>query len=302
MQKITPHLWFDSEAVEAAEFYSSTVPDSRVTNVTTIYDTPSGDTDIVSFELMGQQFMAISAGPLFKFTPAVSFLITCTKKEQVDTVWARLSAGGTVLMPLESYPFSERYGWTEDRYGLSWQLMLAAEEQGGRRITPTLMFVGDVCGKAEEAINFYTSLFPNSGVGRILRYGEGEDPDEDGTVKHASFLLEGQEFAAMDSAREHDFGFNEAISFLVSCETQEEIDHYWDSLSAVPQAEQCGWLKDRYGLSWQVAPSAMDKMLRTGTKEQVARVTEAFLKMKKFDVAELRRAYERAEGRVGGEG
>jgi predicted 3-demethylubiquinone-9 3-methyltransferase (glyoxalase superfamily) len=302
MQKITPHLWFDTEAVEAAEFYASTLPDSLVTNVTTIHDTPSGDTDIVSFELLGHPFMAISAGPLFKFTPAVSFLISRPTKGEVDALWARLSDGGTVLMPLESYPFSERYGWTEDRYGLSWQIMLAGEGQGGQGITPTLMFVGEVCGKAEEAINFYTSLFPNSKLGPILRYGKGEEPDQEGTVKYASFLLEGEDFAAMDSARGHDFGFNEAISFIVSCETQEEIDRYWDSLSAVPEAEQCGWLKDRFGLSWQVVPSAMDEMLRTGTKEQTARVTEAFLKMKKFDIAELRRAYEGSGAHVGGEG
>lgn len=302
MQKITPHLWFDTEAVEAAEFYSSALPDSKVTNVTTLHDTPSGDTDIVSFELMGQPFMAISAGPLFAFTAAVSFLISSTAREEVDTLWARLSEGGTALMPLESYPFSERYGWTEDRYGLSWQVMLAGEEQRQQRITPTLMFVGEVCGKAEEAINLYTSVFPNSEVGPILRYGKEEEPDEEGTIKHASFLLDGQAFAAMDSAREHDFGFNEAISFIVNCETQEEIDHYWGSLSAVPEAEQCGWLKDRYGLSWQVVPSAMDDMLRTSTREQVARVTEAFLKMKKFDLAELRRAYEGSDAHVGGEG
>jgi predicted 3-demethylubiquinone-9 3-methyltransferase (glyoxalase superfamily) len=300
MQKITPHLWFDTEAVEAADYYSSALPDSKVTNVTTIHDTPSGDTDIVSFELTGQSFMAISAGPLFKFTPAVSFLISCTTKEEVDTLWARLSEGGTALMPLASYPFSERYGWTEDRYGLSWQIMLVGEEQGGQPITPTLMFVEGACGRAEEAINLYTSVFPNSEVGPILRYGKHEEPDEEGTIKYASFLLDGQQFAAMDSARGHDFDFNEAISFLVSCETQEEIDHYWDSLSAVPQAEQCGWLKDKYGLSWQVVPSAMDEMLRTGTKEQIARVTEAFLKMKKFDLAELRRAYKGSEAHVGG--
>jgi predicted 3-demethylubiquinone-9 3-methyltransferase (glyoxalase superfamily) len=300
MQKITPHLWFDTKAVEAAEFYSSTLPDSKVTNVTTIQDTPSGDTDVVSFELMGLPFMAISAGPLFTFTPAVSFLISCTTKEEVDTLWARLAEGGTALMPLESYPFSERYGWTEDRYGLSWQIMFVGEEQRGQRITPTLMFTGEVCGKAEEAISFYASVFPDSKVGPILRYGQDEDPDDEGTIKHASFLLEGEEFAAMDSAHGHNFGFNEAISFLVSCETQEEIDHYWDSLSAVPEAEQCGWLKDRYGLSWQVVPSAMDEMMRTGTKEQLARVTEAFLKMKKFDIAELRRAYEGSEATAGG--
>jgi predicted 3-demethylubiquinone-9 3-methyltransferase (glyoxalase superfamily) len=301
MQRIRSHLWFDTEAVEAAEFYSSTFPDSRVTSVTTIRDTPSGDTDIVSFELFGEQFMAISAGPLFKFTPAVSFQVSCATREQVDTLWARLSEGGTALMPLDSYPFSARYGWTEDRYGLSWQVMLVGDEQRGQRITPTLMFVGDVSGKAEGAINLYTSVFPNSKAGPILRYGKAEDPDEEGTIKHASFVLDGQEFAAMDSAREHNFGFNEAISFLVSCETQEEIDHYWDSLSAVPEAEQCGWLKDKYGLSWQVVPSATDEMLRAGTKRQIARVTEAFLKMKKFDIAELRSAYEASEAQAGDE-
>jgi predicted 3-demethylubiquinone-9 3-methyltransferase (glyoxalase superfamily) len=299
MQKITPHLWFDTEAVEAADFYSSTLPDSKVTNVTTIHNTPSGDTDIVSFELMGQPFMAISAGPLFKFTPAVSFLISCTTKEEVDALWARLSEGGSVLMPLDSYPFSERYGWTEDRYGLSWQLMLGGEERGVQRITPALMFVGEACGKAEEAINLYTSVFPNSEIGPILRYGKEEEPDEEGTIKYASFLLDGQGFAAMDSARDHDFGFNEAISLIVNCETQEEIDHYW-TLSAVPEAEQCGWLKDRYGLSWQVVPSAMDEMLRDGTREQIARVTESFLQMKKFDLAELQKAYEGSGAHVGG--
>jgi predicted 3-demethylubiquinone-9 3-methyltransferase (glyoxalase superfamily) len=292
MQEITPHLWFDREAVEAAEFYSSTLPNSKVINMSTIYDTPSGDTDIVSFELFGQPFMAISAGPLFKFNPSVSFLVRCETKDEVDALWSRLSEGGAALMPLDSYPFSDRYGWTEDRYGLSWQIMLAGQEEIGRRITPTLMFVGEVCGKAEEAIKAYTSLFPNSKVGNILRYGEEERPDEAGTIKHASFSLEGQEFAAMDSASDHNFGFNEAISLMVSCDTQEEIDSYWNSLSAVPEAEQCGWLKDQYGLSWQIVPSAMDAMMRDGTKEQIGRVTEAFLKMKKFDIAELQRAYQ----------
>jgi predicted 3-demethylubiquinone-9 3-methyltransferase (glyoxalase superfamily) len=300
MQKITPHLWFDTEAVEAAEFYASTFPDSKVTNVTTIHNTPSGDTDIVSFELWGQPFMAISAGPMFKFTPAVSFAVSCMSREQVDTLWARLSEGGNVLMPIASYPFSERYGWTEDRYGLSWQIMLAGQGPGRQPITPTLMFVGEVSGKADEAINLYTSVFPNSEVGPVMRYGSDEAPDEEGTVRYAGFLLEGQQFAAMDSAREHNFGFNEAISFIVNCETQEEIDQYWDSLSAVPEAEQCGWLKDRFGFSWQVVPSAMDEMLRNGTKDQIARVTEAFLKMKKFDLEELRRAYESTETGEGG--
>ena len=152
MQKITPHLWFDKEAKEAAEFYTSVFPSSKVTNVTTLHNTPSGDADIVSFELSGQPFMAISAGPYFKF--------------------------------------------------------------------------------------------------------------------------------------------NEAISFIVHCDTQEEIDYYWGKLSAVPEAEQCGWLKDKYGLSWQIIPTIMGKMMQSGDEEKMARVTEAFLKMKKFDIAKLQEAYE----------
>jgi predicted 3-demethylubiquinone-9 3-methyltransferase (glyoxalase superfamily) len=151
MQKIVPHLWFDKEAREAAEFYSSVFPDSKVKSVTTLHDTPSGDADVVSFELSGQPFMAISAGPLFKF--------------------------------------------------------------------------------------------------------------------------------------------NESISFMVYCDTQEEIDYYWEKLSAVPEAEQCGWLKDKYGLSWQIVPRRMDELLESGTPEQVARVTQAFLPMKKLDIAALERAF-----------
>lgn len=292
MQKIAPHLWFDKEAAQAAEFYTSVFKDSKITSVTTLHDTPSGDTDIVSFVLSGLSFMAISAGPLFKFNPSVSFLVACQTTAEVHTLWNRLVEGGRPLMPLDSYPFSERYGWLEDPYNLSWQIMYVGDRQVTQKITPTLMFVGKVCGKAEEAINFYASVFKNAKVGEILRYGRGEEPDKAGSVKHAAFTLEGQSFGAMDSARGHDFSFSEAISFVVSCDTQNEIDYHWARLSAVPEAEQCGWLKDRYGLSWQIVPGEMGTMLQVGDKKQIARVTEAFLKMKKFDIAKLREAYE----------
>lgn len=293
MQKIVPHLWFDKEAKEAAEFYASAQPNSGIKSVRTLHNTPSGDVDVVSFILAGQDFMAISAGPLFKFTPAVSFLVACRTHDEVNSLWARFSEGGKTLMPLAAYPFSERYGWTEDRYGLSWQIMHAAGAEVRQRITPTLMFTGKACGKAEEAIGLYTTVFKNSGVAHIQRYGEGEAPDKPGTIRHAAFSLEDQSFAAMDSARTHTFSFNEAISFIVNCETQEDIDYYWDRLSAVPAAEQCGWIKDAYGLSWQIVPTAMDAMMRNGSEEQIARLTAAFLKMKKFDIAKLRAAYGR---------
>src|SRR5437867_8695529 len=136
MQRITPHLWFDKEAKEAAEFYASLFPNSKITNVTTLHNTPSGDCDVVSFELSGQPFMAISAGPLFKFNPSVSFHVKCRRKDEVDAIWEGLSRGGKVLMPLGSSPFSERYGWVEDKYGLSWQVIFAGEREMRQRTTP----------------------------------------------------------------------------------------------------------------------------------------------------------------------
>ena len=298
MQKITPHLWFDKEAQEAAEFYTSLFPDSKVTNITTLHDTPSGDSDIVSFELAGQSFMAISAGPLFKFNPSVSFFVNFDPsrdkdaRNNLDILWDRLSEGGTALMPLDKYPFSERFGWMQDKYGLSWQLILTDPEGEERPfIVPSLMFVGEVAGRAEEAINHYLSVFKNSKLGTLARYGPEQETDPEGTVMFADFMLEGQWFAAMDSAYAHNFAFNEAISFLVDCDSQEEIDYYWERLSAVPEAEQCGWLKDKFGVSWQISSSALREILTNGTREQVDRVTQAFLPMKKLDVAELQKAY-----------
>lgn len=291
MHKITLHLWFDTQAKEAAALYTRLFPDSRVLSSVTLPGAPGGDTDIVTLELCGAPFQFISAGPLFRFTPAISFRVDCTAADEVDRLYAALIEGGAALMPLDSYDFSPRYAWVQDRYGVSWQLMLNPAG-GAPRITPTLMFVGARCGKAEEAVRFYTGLLPQSEVGEITRYGAGAAPDAEGSIKQAAFTLAGQPFAAMDSGYEHDFGFNEAISLLVSCADQAEIDRYWAALSAVPEAEQCGWLKDRYGVSWQIVPQAMDAMMSSGTPEQMARVTAAFLPMKKFDLAALERAYE----------
>jgi predicted 3-demethylubiquinone-9 3-methyltransferase (glyoxalase superfamily) len=289
---ITPHLWFDKEAKEAAEFYASLLPQSKITNVTTLHNTPSGDCDLVSFELSGLPFMAISAGPLFRFNPSISFHVKCSTKDEVDAMWKRLSDGGKVRIPLDAYPFSERYGWVEDKYGLSWQLISRGGREIKQRITPVLMFTGKTCGKAEEAMSFYTSVFKGPPPNIMARYGKGEEPDQEGSVKYAAFELRGQEFGAMDSAREHQFAFNEAISFMLPCETQEEIDNYWGKLSADPKAEQCGWLKDKYGVSWQITPSIMGEMMGSKDKEKTQRVVQAFLKMKKFDIAALKRAYE----------
>ncbi|MET0815473.1 MAG: VOC family protein [Pseudoxanthomonas sp.] len=294
---ITPHLWFDTQAREAAEFYCSVFPDSGIRSVVQIRDTPSGDCDVVSFELHGQPFMAISAGPHFKFNPSVSFFVHFDPSREPDAAarlertWATLIEGGKALMPLDEYPVSKRYGWLQDRDGLSWQLILA-DPAGKPRppIMPSLLFTGDVCGKAEEAGAFYRSVFEGSQQGELARYPEGMAPDQAGTLMYSDFRLGENWFAAMDSAREHGFAFNEAISFLVHCRDQAELDRYWTQLSSVPEAEQCGWCKDRYGLSWQITPVVLDELMNSGDQVIVDRVTAAFLDMKKLDVARIEAA------------
>ncbi|GAB2548965.1 VOC family protein [Gracilibacillus alcaliphilus] len=298
-QNIVYHLWYDTEASEAAAFYTSIFPNSQLTNRTTLNETPNGDANLVSFELWGHSFMAISAGPHFTFNPSISFMVNFDlsrdkdAREKIDQVWERLSEGGTVLMPLDSYPFSDRYGWIQDKYGLTWQLILTNPEGEERPvIIPSMTFVGDQCGKAEEAIQLYLSIFEGAKEGVIARYPAGMEPDQEGTIMFADFMLCHQWFVAMDSAQEHHFSFNEAVSLMVYCDTQEEIDHYWDKLSAVPAAEQCGWLKDKYGVSWQIVPRIMDELMTTGTPEQINRVNQAVLQMKKLDITAIKAAHE----------
>ncbi len=298
MKKIIPHLWFDKEAKEAAEFYTSLIPNSKITHISTLHNTPSGDCDIVSFELAGQTFMSISAGPLFKFNPSISFQIRCKTAEEVDALWNTLSVGGKVLMELGEYPFSKRYGWLEDKYGLSWQISHAGDQPFTQTIIPSLMYVGPVAGCTEEAITLYTEMFSAinkelpSKINMMMRWGKGMEPEKEGSIQYASFNLLGQEFGAMDSANEHKFNFTEALSLIIPCDNQEEIDYFWSKLSADPTAEQCGWLKDKFGVSWQVWPTIIGEMMKTGTQEQIDQLTQAFLPMKKYDIAALKKAFE----------
>ncbi len=290
MQKIVPHLWYDTEAVEAVEFYISLFEDSIILSKAVLHNTSSGDADIVNFQLAGQPMMAISAGPYFKFNPSVSMMVACSSADEVDTKWKALAEGGTALMELDAYPFSKRYGWIQDRYGLSWQLMLVEGEMPKQKITPCLLFSAEAAGKTEEAVQFYTEVFSDSEIGLISRYQPGEASSPKAVINYASFNLLGTTFAAMDNGYDVDFGFNEAFSLVVRCKNQHEIDYYWDKLSHAPEAEQCGWLKDRFGLSWQIVPDMMDDVMMNGSEDEIKRVTEAFLQMKKFDIAELERA------------
>jgi predicted 3-demethylubiquinone-9 3-methyltransferase (glyoxalase superfamily) len=279
-QKITPNLWFDGNAKEAVDFYVSAFPDSKV--VSTIYYPKSaaegladfqlnmaGKELTLDFELGKQRFTAINAGPEFTFNQSISFLVNFDPsrddpaRDHLDELWGKLIDGGTALMPLDAYPFSKRYGWVKDRYGLTWQLILTNPEGEPRPfIIPSLMFAGKNTNHAEEAITFYTSVFKDAKQGALARYTEDTGPAKAGSLMFADFMLAGQWFAAMDSGVQMDVAFNEAVSFAVFCKDQAEIDYFWEKLSSVPESEQCGWCKDKYGLSWQIVPQNMEELMK----------------------------------------
>lgn len=277
-KQINPCLWFDGNAKEAAEFYCSAFKSSEIKSENQI---------VVSIEMAGQKFICINGGPIFKMNPSISFFAVCETENELDAAWRQLTDGGNVLMELGKYNWSDKYGWVQDKFGASWQLSLGKREDVGQKFTPFLMFTGRQAGNAKRAIDFYTSVFDNSSVTGILEYTAGE-PDVEGTVKHAQFKLNNQVFMAMDSSLQHNFGFNEAVSLMVECDTQEQIDYLWEKLSAVPEAEQCGWLKDQFGVSWQIIPSVLEKLMNDPTRSE--RVIQAFMKMKKFDIEVLENA------------
>jgi len=283
-QMITPFLWFDGKAEEAMEFYTSAFKNSRIVRTTA---GPDGSVMSGTFELNGYEFIDLNAGPMFTFTPAISFFVDCESVKELDDLWSILADGGSVLMELDKYPFSERYGWVADKFGVSWQLMLSNTPLS---ISPSLLFVGEQKGKAEAAMEFYTSQFPNSKIQQVERYGEG-DQDPAGTVKYASFQLNGQQFIAMDSHFDHQFGFSAAISLFVKCRTQEEIDRYWNKLSAGGREGRCGWLEDQYGVSWQIVPPVLGEMLGDPDREKARRAMDAMMKMNKIIIKDLEQAY-----------
>lgn len=280
MQKIIPFLWYHNEAQEAVDFYTLVFSDVGA-GKTTYYDfegakvsgQEEGSIMTIEFSIRDQKFVALNGGPVFDFTPAISFFVPCTLKT-IDGLFVKLSEGGKVLMPLDKYDFSDRYAWVQDKYGVSWQLILSPN----KHITPCFLFVKESLGKAKIAIDFYTSVFKDAAIKEMVHYKDKS------LVMFSSFVLENQEFSAMDGVGEHDFAFNESISFMVQCNNQKEIDYYWEMLSASKESEQCGWLKDKFGISWQIVPEKMDAILRENPD-----ATQKLFQMKKIVIADLQK-------------
>lgn len=293
MQKITSCLWFDSNAEDAVKFYTSIFRNSKIGTVFR-YDEassqasgqPEGSVLTIEFEIAGIKFLALNGGPVFKFNPSVSFFILVKDEPEIDRLWKKFSDGGKVLMELNKYDWSKKYGWVEDKFGLSWQIILA-EGDIKQEIFPSLLFVNSAFGRAEEAIKYYTSVFNNSKIESIYKF-----PDNENAVMYSDFILDGNLFAAMDGPGEHNFQFNEAISFIIDCNDQTEVDYYWNKFTADGGEESmCGWLKDKFGVSWQITPKILVDMLNDKDANKAKRVMQAMLQMKKINIAEIERAY-----------
>lgn len=280
--KIYPCLWFDGKGKEAAEFYCTVFENSKVVT----------DTGLVQiFELNGKKFMALNGGPMFTINPSISFFVKCKSIEQTDATWNKLSDGGTALMPIDKYPWSERYGWVRDKFGVTWQLMVDETNSNSQSITPSLLFTNNVLGRAEEAIDFYTNIFPGSAAGMKAPYPEGDQYA--GKLMYAAYNLAGYDMVSMDGPGGHDFIFNEGVSFVVDCKDQEEVDYYWNKLTAEGgQESMCAWLKDKFGVSWQIVPTILGELIGSPDKEKAGRAMQAMLKMKKIVITDLQKAYD----------
>ncbi|SHK80323.1 VOC family protein [Chryseobacterium polytrichastri] len=283
---IFPCLWYDGDAKQSAEFYCK-IFDGKITA-----DTPV----VMNIDLFGQKLMLLNGGPQFKKNASVSFMVICETEDEVQKYWDQLIEGGIALMPLDSYSWSKKYGWLKDKYDVTWQIFLG-EKQTEQKIIPTFMFIHENNGKALEAMELYTHTFPNSTIGNILRYGEGSEghanPELAKNIQHAHFEIDGYSLFCMDNSYDHPFDFNEGISMVVMTDDQEQTDHLWNTLTSDGGRESmCGWLKDKYGFSWQIVPKKLIQLMSDPDQEKAQKVVQAMMRMHKIIIQDLENAYD----------
>ena len=275
-EKITPCLWYNGQAKEAATLYCSVFVNARITAQSPI---------VTAIEVNGQSVTLLDGGPMYKPNPSISFYYICDNDEQIDRIWKAFTKEGTVLMGLDKYPWSEKYGWVTDKFGVSWQLAMGKLSDVGQRITPCMMFTGEQYGRVDEAIAHYSSVFKNAKVDGVLRYGKGQSPDQEGKVQHAQMKLDNQTIMLMESAAPHNFTFSEGVSLTIHCEDQDEIDYYWNRLTESGEESMCGWLKDKFGVSWQIIPVVLSKIMSDPKK--AGKAAQAFMSMRKLNIEQI---------------
>jgi len=282
---IFPCLWYDGDATESAEFYC------KVFNGKITADTPM----VMNIDLFGQKLMLLNGGPHFTKNASVSFMIICETEVEVQKYWDQLIDGGNALMEIGEYPWSKKYGWVRDKFGVTWQVYLGENGDVEQKIIPTLMFIHQNNGKAMEAMKLYTQIFPNSKIGNVLKYGDGvgnETHEIPENVQHAHFEIDGYSFFCMDNSYDHQFDFNEGISIVVMTDSQDQTDNYWNALTVDGGRESmCGWLKDKFGMSWQIVPKRLIELMSDPDPEKAQKVMMTMMKMQKIVIQDLEEAY-----------
>lgn len=282
MQKITPNIWCNGNAQEMVDFYIDAFGDGEIINTDHYPNTVAEGLADFQLDLAGQvlsiqfrihdlEFVAINGGPEFAPNPSISFFVNfdpsrdSDARENLDTLWEKLSDGGSSLMELGEYPFSPHYGWVQDKFGVSWQLILTNPDGDPRpMIMPSLLFTDASQNRAREAADFYVSLFDDAEIGTLSPYGQDVGLAKADSLAFGEFRVGTQWLVVMDNGGvDHKFTFNEGVSLAVACKDQAEIDRLWNALSAVPEAEQCGWCKDKFGVSWQVVPENINELMKT---------------------------------------
>jgi predicted 3-demethylubiquinone-9 3-methyltransferase (glyoxalase superfamily) len=268
-------LWFAGNAHEAATYYVNAFENATVLS----------KGELVSMvDIQGTKIKCLNGGPHYKHTPAISQFVTCETNEEIDQLWNYFIQEGKILMNLGKYDWSEYYGWCEDKYGVTWQLFKGNFNDVNQKVVPCFLFTDENFGKAEETQLFYLKTISNSVSEGIKKY-ENATPELNGKVLHSQFRLNDTVFMAMDGPGEHHFTFSPATSFVIECETQEEIDFYWEELGKGGKYNKCGWLDDQFGVSWQIVPSILGELMRDPIK--APKVVQAFMQMSKFEIAPL---------------
>jgi predicted 3-demethylubiquinone-9 3-methyltransferase (glyoxalase superfamily) len=274
-EQITPCLWFNGQAQEAATTYCSVFANAKITAQSPI---------VTAITVSGQSITLLDGGPMYKPNPSISLYYICETEAEFERVWNTLRKDGTVLMPAGRFPGTEKFGWLTDKFGISWQFTVSNISDTGQKITPCLVFSGKQYGQAEEAIAHYTSIFRKSNVDEIIRYGKNEQPDTEGKVKHAQLTVNGQKLRFMES-KDKRFPFTEGVSLTIHCESQQEIDYYWEKFTESGEESMCGWLKDKFGVSWQIIPTVLNKIMSDPAK--AGKAAQAFMSMRKLNIEQI---------------
>lgn len=268
-------LWYATSAAEVANYYIDAFQHAKITT----------KGDLVSMlDIEGTKIQLLNGGPHYKHTPAISQFVTCETNEEIDFIWNYFLKDGKVLIELGKHDWSEYYGWIEDKFGVTWQLYKGIYNDVNQKVVPCFLFTDEHFGKAEETQLYYINLITNSISEGIKKY-ENAPEALNGKVLHSQFRLNNAVYMAMDGPGEHHFTFSPATSFVIECETQEEIDYYWEKLGEGGKYNRCGWLDDKYGVTWQIVPAILGKLM--SDREKAPRVMQAFLKMTKFEIQGL---------------